>query len=78
MLETAAALAVNINWEWTMGLDRFTTRYGRLGDHYYRQFMPFGIINDTEYPPKRISEKVYQMADRILKREEQFVKTGWW
>ena len=77
MLETAAALAVRVGWEWTMGLEKFVTRYGRLGEYYYRQYTPFWIVNDVEYPPKRIGEKVYQMAKRFKEREEQFIKTGW-
>ena len=56
--------ATNIKWEFTVTLQTKVTRYGRVGETYYRQFLPAGIEVPEIYPPRAIAQRLYEMAKR--------------
>ena len=53
---------VPIDWQFAIQEQGFTSRYGVSGSDHYRQYLPFGIIDETGHPPKRVDARLYNIA----------------
>ena len=51
-----------ILWEFSIAAQGFVTRYGRLGDALYKQYLPFGVEDRFAHPPKKIDKRLYALA----------------
>jgi hypothetical protein len=57
-----------IDWRFQVVEQGQTARYGQLGDLFYKQYLPAGLVLDRTHPPKRISEALYLFALRRYNR----------
>lgn len=51
-----------ITWDFTVNEQGFMSRYGRLGEEFYKQFLPLGLPDPSKHPPKRIIPRLYALA----------------
>jgi hypothetical protein len=57
-------LSQSVNWDFQVTMQNHVTRYGRLGDKFYKQYLPAGIVLDDPHPAKEISRQMYDLAKR--------------
>lgn len=60
-----------INWNFRAVLGLQASRYGDLNGKYYKQYIPNGIVIDEIYPPKEISQQVYDASKRLAESLKQ-------
>jgi hypothetical protein len=59
-----------IVWEFKIAQQGFTARYGKSGGDLYRQYLPFGLEDPQAHPPKRIDQRLYDIA-RLKAKQTQ-------
>ncbi len=57
-----------ITWEFTAQIGGIVSRFGRLGERYYKQLLPFGKEDAARHPPREISKRMYDLAKYDLFR----------
>ena len=60
-----ASLLSSISWDFEVTMQGLTSRYGKLGDKFYKQFLPGGQTFEERYPPKVISKRAYELAQEL-------------
>jgi len=54
-----------ITWDFVVTEQLKVSRYGHMGQSYYKQFTPYGLELPDRHPPQRISLRTYEMASRL-------------
>lgn len=58
------ALSHLVNWSFTLVEQGQVSRYGKLKDNFYKQFLPGGLELPDRHPVKKIDQRVYNLAYR--------------
>lgn len=66
MAEITKPLSDLIKWNFTLTAQGLVTRYGTAGGSFYKQFLPFGQVNNDKNPPKLITPQLYALAESFL------------
>lgn len=53
-----------IQWEFSLDSSAGRVRYGKVNWFYFKQFLPGGIEDPVNHPPKRVLFKMYDLASR--------------
>ncbi len=53
-----------VSWSFTLIEQGQISRYGKLKDTFYKQFLPGGIEVPARHPVKKIDQRVYDLAHR--------------
>lgn len=53
-----------IDWKFTLAEQGFVARYGLLIQTPYKQYLPGGVELSQRHPPRRISQVMYDLAQR--------------
>jgi len=56
-----------ITWDFEVSAEGNRVRYGRIGNHFYKQFLPGGIEVPQIHPVKEIDQRLYEFANRRRK-----------
>jgi len=56
-----------IEWHFHVVEQHNQARYGVLGEAYWKQFMPAGVLISALHSPKKIPKAIYDHAKKIAK-----------
>ena len=64
---TISRLEELITWDFIASEQHNQVRYGTLGNAYWKQFLPGGVVISPLHPPNRIPKPIYVHAKKIAK-----------
>lgn len=64
-----------ITWDFQIQAQGFVSRFGHLGEDFYRQYLPFGVLDDQAHPPKKILPQLYNLA-KLKYKQSLATSTG--
>jgi len=57
-----------IVWDFQVARGGMVGRYGHIGEIYYKQHLPAGIVASNRYPPRVVDRRLYELAKKYAEK----------